>query len=323
MKTLLEKKDIQSITSFEDIGYVYFGPLVFSFFEWLKDELIDCELVLFNSREGYFLNKIYKIFQKKYNLPKSLYFKTSRKLSAISSFKTEKDIYNTFSLHRYSGTLSSLLKDRFELDIKIHSDYEIDTVIQIPDLTPYISTILKKSEYVRLEYEKYIKNCIKNSKNIAMVDSGFQGTTQYYLEKAFGLNFNGKYITYKGNIPHLNGRGFLNFETTNFKNNIIFFESVFIDKVGSFVDIQNGNFINEDFNEHTNYFNKKSKIINGIKLFIKDANKIKYKLENSIFVDNNFNLMCKKGFIKNEKLFDIFLHDNYYVRNCVKKINRR
>ena len=114
-----------------------------------------------------------------------------------------------------------------------------------------------------------------------------------------------------------------NFETTNFKNNIIFFESVFIDKVGSFVDIQNGNFINEDFNEHTNYFNKKSKIINGIKLFIKDANKIKYKLENSIFVDNNFNLMCKKGFIKNEKLFDIFLHDNYYVRNCVKKINRR
>jgi hypothetical protein len=50
---------------------------------------------------------------------------------------------------------------------------------------------------------------------------------------------------------------------------------------------------------------------------------LKYKLENSIFVDNNFNLMCKKGFIKNEKLFDIFLHDNYYVRNCVKKINRR
>lgn len=324
MKTLLEKKDIQNPKSFEDIGYIYFGPLIFSFFEWLRDEVVDSDLILFNSREGYFLNQIYKIFQKKYKLPKSIYFKTSRKLSAISSFKTEDDIYNSFNLHRYSGTISSLLKDRFGLDVEVYSDYNVDTLIETPDLKTYIPTILKKSEYVRIEYGKYIENCIKNSKNLAMIDSGFQGTTQYYLEKTFGLNFNGRYITYKGNIANLNGKGYLDFETTQFKNNIIFFESVFIDKVGSFVDIKNGNFINEDFNKNGNFFNKKCEIIKGIKSFIKDANKLQYRLnlEDTIFVDQNFNLMCKKNYIKNEKLFDIFMHDNYYVRDCVKKINR-
>ena len=41
------------------------------------------------------------------------------------------------------------------------------------------------------------------------------------------------------------------------------------------------------------------------------------------YSDYLFDLMCKKDFIKNEKLFDIFFHDNYYVRDSVKKIVRQ
>ena len=33
--------------------------------------------------------------------------------------------------------------------------------------------------------------------------------------------------------------------------------------------------------------------------------------------------MCKENYIKNEKLFDIFFHDNYYVRDNIKKIERQ
>ena len=325
MKELLSKKDIQNPTSFEDLGYIYFGPLVFSFFEWLKTEVDGYDLLLFNSREGYFLNQIYEIFQKKYKLPKSLYFKTSRKLSAISSFKNEKDIYETFNLHRYCGTISSLLKDRFGLDYFVENDELVDTTKKIPDLSLFIPNIIKKSNYVKEQYGKYIADSIEDSKKIIMVDSGFQATTQYYLQKTFGLNFSGRYITYKGNIPLENTKGFLDFEKTNFKNNIIFFESVFTDSVGSFVDIKDGNFICEDLDKSTNFFIEKTKIVSGIKMFINDMQTIEYNCSNSyeFFVDKNFDLMCREGFIKNETLFDIFFHDNYYTRNISKKIVKK
>ena len=113
IKLLLDKRDLENPKSFEELGYIFLGPMVFNFFIWLKSELKNTDKILFNSREGYFLEKIYKIFQTKYNLPESVYFKTSRKLSSISSFFTKDDVYDTFKLHRYSGTLSNLLNDRF------------------------------------------------------------------------------------------------------------------------------------------------------------------------------------------------------------------
>ena len=42
-----------------------------------------------------------------------------------------------------------------------------------------------------------------------------------------------------------------------------------------------------------------------------------------VYSDMIFNLMCKENYIKNKKLFDIFFHDNYYVRDNVKKIIRQ
>ena len=95
IKLLLEKKDLQNPSSFEELGYVYFGPLVFNYFIWLKSELGDCDKIIFNSREGYFLQQIYEIFKLKYNLPESVYFKTSRKISAITSTFYKEDIYKT------------------------------------------------------------------------------------------------------------------------------------------------------------------------------------------------------------------------------------
>ena len=127
--------------SLEELGYTYFGPLIFNYFDWLKTEIEDSDKILFNSREGYFFKEIYEIFKNKYNLPESVYFKTSRKLAALASFETKDDIYNTFKLHRYFGTLSNLLKDRFGLTIDDIKDEVIDTSIEIPNLDEYIDVI--------------------------------------------------------------------------------------------------------------------------------------------------------------------------------------
>ena len=62
IKILLEKKDLQNPTSFEELGYMFLGPLVFNYFIWLKNELYGIDKILFNSREGYFLKEIYRFW---------------------------------------------------------------------------------------------------------------------------------------------------------------------------------------------------------------------------------------------------------------------
>jgi hypothetical protein len=110
-----------------------------------------------------------------------------------------------------------------------------------------------------------------------MVDTGYQGTTQYNIEKTYGLKFKGRYITYKGNPLLEDVKGFYDFYTHKLKDNIIFLESVLTDKVGTYIDILNGEFITEQPSQNQKYFNDKIEIVNGIKKFILDmfdSNKI-------------------------------------------------
>jgi hypothetical protein len=322
-KLLLKDKDLENPNSFEELGYIFLGPLLFNFFIWLKSEIKTDELILFNSREGYFLKEIYEIFKKKYNLPEGVYFKTSRKISTIVSIFDDTDIYKTFELHRYSGKISNLLNDRF--GVSCDENYDVDSLKQIPNLDKYIDDILNNAKKVRMDYGKYIKNIIKDKTKIVMIDSGYQGTTQYNIQKAYGLQLRGRYINYKGNKNLSDVKGLYDFYKTNFQKNIIFFESIFTDKVGSYIDIIGDTFINEKIDLNNQYFKEKTEIINGIKKFIIDILQTDFDETNVSYeyADTIFNLMCVKNYIKNEKLFDIFFHDNYYVRDNVKKIVRQ
>jgi hypothetical protein len=322
-KLLLKDKDLKNPNSFEELGYIFFGPLVFNFFIWLKSEIETDELILFNSREGYFLKEIYEIFKNKYNLPEGVYFKTSRKISTIVSIFDDTDIYKTFESHRYSGKISNLLNDRF--GVNCDEDYDVDSLKQIPNLDKYIDDILNNSERVRNDYHKYIKKIIGNKTKVVMIDSGYQGTTQYNIQKAYGLQLKGRYINYKGNKNLSDVKGLYDFYKTNFQKNIIFFESIFTDKVGSYINIIGDTFINEKVDLNNQYFKQKTEIINGIKKFIIDILQTDFDETNVSYEysDMIFDLMCKENYIKNENLFDIFFHDNYYVRDSVKKIVRQ
>ena len=322
IKLLLKDKNWQYPESFEQLGYVYFGPLLFNFFIWLKAEAIHSDKILFNSREGFFLQRIYKIFQQKYNLPNSIYFKTSRKLSSIAALFNKNDIYDTFNSHRYSGQLSNLLKDRFGISGYVSNDYQLDTREGTPDIDIYIEQILHNANRVRAEYGKYITDVIGNSKKVLMVDSGYQGSTQYNIERAYGLTFKGRYITFKGNSGLKDTEGLYDFNNTHFPKNIIFFESVFIDNVGSYVDIDGGTFINESVDNTKQFFKEKENIVTGIEMFINDMLEGVFD-DQTIPVQHSdyiFNLMCTKDFVKNTNLTDIFYHDNYYTRDTIRKI---
>ena len=307
--------------SLEELGYKYFGPLIFNYFDWLKIEIGDCDKILFNSREGLFLQEIYELFREKYNLPPSVYFKTSRTLSTIVSIFNTADVFSTFDLHRYNGKLSNLLKDRFGITPHIENDAMVDSNENLPNLDLYLTEIIQKAKTTRDEYKKYILEVIGNSKSALMVDTGYQGTTQYNIEKTYGLKFKGRYITYKGNPLLDDVKGFYDFETHKLEDHIIFLESVLTDKVGTYIDIVNGEFINEESGENQTYFDKKIEIINGIKKFILDMFN-STEIVSKTNADYMFDLMCTDGYIKNESLFDSFFHDNKYTRDITKKINR-
>jgi hypothetical protein len=307
--------------SLEELGYNYFGPLLFNYFDWLKSEIGNSDKILFNSREGLFLQEIYELFREKYELPPSVYFKTSRTLSTIVSIFNTADVFRTFDLHRYNGKLSNLLKDRFGITPPIENDTMVDSNVNLPNLDLYLTEIIQKAKRTRDEYKKYILEVIGNSQNLLMIDTGYQGTTQYNIEKTYGLKFKGRYITYKGNPLLDDVKGFYDFETHKLKDNIIFLESVLTDKVGTYIDIINGEFINEQPGENQTHFDKKNEIINGIKKFILDMFN-STEIVSKANADYMFDLMCTDGYIKNESLFDSFFHDNKYTRDITKKINR-
>ena len=321
---LLTSKDIKNPKNLEELGYIFYGPLILNYFLWLIKETKNADVILFNSREGYFLKQIYDYLKLHFNLKPSIYFKTSRKLSFISSIKSKKDIYDSFNLHRYEGSLDNLLNDRFGIKVNSKNITKINTKIEIPDLDSYVNSIIENSIKTHDNYKKYINEVLKDYKKIYMVDSGYQGTSQYYLQKAFNLNLKGRYMTYKGNLNLDNTYGFYDFNNCKFKDNIIFFESVFTENVGTYIDIKNNKFINDLDFENQKMFKYKIKIIKGIKKFIKDILNLKTNL-NSIeqtYADNLFNLMCTSDFIKNNSLFDTFYHDNLYIGKTNKKLIR-
>lgn len=318
---LLNHKDWQNPSSLEELGYIFFGPLIFNFLNWLKSESNISGIVLFNSREGLFLQELYTIFKEKYNLNDSVYFKTSRRLSSLSSFSNIDDITESFKLHKYIGTMSTLLYDRFGLS-NTNDDSPVDTHKKLPNLKYYVNDILLNAARLKEDYRSYIEGAIKDYSHIYMVDSGYQGSTQYFLEKTYNLNIKGKYITYKENTKLKDAKGYLDFNKSNFKNNIIFFESVFTDSVGTYIDIKDGNFINELPTLNQYFFKEKKMIINGIKSFIRDmlSYNIEYTYISCKTPDHIFNLMCTNNYVKKSELFDTFFHDNLYSRNFIKKI---
>ena len=53
-KQLIGKKNWQSPKSLYDMGYIFYGPVVFNFFIWLKEESKGCDKILFNSSRRLF-----------------------------------------------------------------------------------------------------------------------------------------------------------------------------------------------------------------------------------------------------------------------------
>ena len=93
------------INNLHDLGYIFYGPLIYAFFLWIEQNSLkkDKKKILFCAREGFYFKKLFDDFFNKNKGFKTIYFKVSRRLSVVPTFKNKNDILESFKSHRFEG----------------------------------------------------------------------------------------------------------------------------------------------------------------------------------------------------------------------------
>lgn len=283
------------ISSLKTYGYTLLGPIFLTYFQWLFKTIKKDTNLLFVSREGYFLQKIYNLIIKRSNKNISYnnyYFLISRRAISVPNIKTKEDIIEILNSY-YEGTLKELVWNRFGYMLPenvencfIYSPRDTDFILN--KIEPYISNILVNAKKERTCYLNYIDSLKINNKNKNLVvDLGYSGTAQYYLAKLMKKDVDGAYFITSDNLKptSINNKVYSCFNETLYNNS---FDKHAIGKYSLFLEAfltsNCGQLIRFDHNNKPVYLNsgdnnidKLNKIYNGICDFINDLSEISDK----------------------------------------------
>lgn len=236
----LDASGVAKIHSIEVAAEGIFAPLFLCFSQFLEKSCMENQTLLFLSREGYFLQKLYKKYCDSFHIKElqNHYFLTSRRAASVAQIRNFKDAKELLKTN-YDGRLSTFLAERFGLEqIHIENDIHIklpgDERVVIGKLAGMADAVLARAETERQAYLSYInelmgKDCEWN--NVVLVDIGYAGTIQYYLMKILGQPLDGRYLATEYNIkpPLLSGTcsSLYNFRTSRlFDDTQLFLEAV-------------------------------------------------------------------------------------------------
>lgn len=186
-------------------GYCVYGPLLEKFLIWLyfnsrKDGI---DKLLFFARDGYFLEKDYKIVSELLDdgyRQEWCYLPISRRLMYMATIESEDDFKSVVEFP-YVGTFSEYMKSRFEIIVtEATSEYNDRQINAVGDgekllewIKPYKEDIIKEVERERKNYLRYLKESgnVGQVKSYGTVDLGYYGTNQYYLQRLTGIKTEG------------------------------------------------------------------------------------------------------------------------------------
>jgi hypothetical protein len=323
-------------------GKTTLGPLFLYFYIWLIKNFKSLEkepTILFVSREGYYLKKLYDDFVKhlkddKVSKFKDLYFLTSRRASSVASVENIDDIKELLEV-KYNGTISNLFKSRFG----VHLNNISDETIQLPKDKEHVLSLAKKNlkqileeaKSERKNYLKYIEKTIPNFKdsNPFIIDLGYSGSAQYYLSKFADKKIGAKYFSVSSNVKSLKngcdvGACFSDsVPDKNYLNNEIFKNSLMLECLltapgGQLIKFdENGEPIFMDNGTTDRQIQLLDKIYNGIRDYIRDnisllGNKVlDLNLDRDLAVKNFVNYISvttkfDKDFYEAFKLEDLY-----------------
>lgn len=306
-----------------DMGYLVFGPVIYIFLEWLTDQAREdgVKRLVFMSRDGYFLEENYKLYcDLRGRKIECCYLGISRQLAMTASIQTEEDMHN-FMQVPYSGSPTELLEDRFNLIVTEgnRSDCSLSDLYKI-----YKEEIWEYVNRIRGNYLDYLKN-LKLDNTCAVVDLGYYGNNQRYLNELTGQNIKGYYFNADLSPENINSKKaamkacFQSAEDSRgLKSQIlekmIFIESFLTAPYGMIKAIdEKGAFLYAPKCENQKKFGEKEKINEGVKQFIRDCCENKYfETDNKVigFTDYWYGL-CMSGKMEfSEDIKMCFYNDN-------------
>ena len=172
------------------LGYVFVAPIIEEFVRWMDRIIKEKEIdrILFASRDGFLIQKIYKILTQ--NEIPNFYFRTSRRAVTVPAIFGKDDIYS-LAKRKYNGNFGSFLRDRYGISMMDENSEilteSIDHERLISIIDHYVDVILRNASKERMNYCKYL-NCngiFTEDKNerVAIFDFVTSGTIQYSISK--------------------------------------------------------------------------------------------------------------------------------------------
>jgi predicted HAD superfamily hydrolase len=321
------------IEDLKSYGYCLLGPIIFTYFQWLIRNIDKNYNLLFVSREGYFLQKIYNLIldkSSKYNRNPNYYFLISKRAASVPTIETISDIKNILSSY-YEGSLKELIFDRLgcilhdNIENKfVNSPRDIDEIIDFVE--PFKKEIIFNAGIEKNNYLEYINslNLNRDNKN-CIVDLGYSGTEQYYLSKLMEENIDGAYFLTSDNLKPLalNGKVFSCYNDTiydgSFSKHAVFKYRFFLE---AFLTSDRGKLIKFDENAEPVYMNsgnnidKLTEIYEGISEFISDISEISnvdiIDLDiDKKYIENQFEKIIKHCVFSEEIINTLKIEDLY------------
>ena len=268
-------KGIPRIETNLDMGYCIFGPVLLTFFRWLGGQARrdGIRRLVFMSRDGYFLKEEFEEYLAcSGEHVDTCYIGISRQLSMTAAIETEEDLWQLVDMP-YTGSLAELLEDRFEVHgAKVESREDIRK--DLPQIKSY-------AEGIRRRYKEYVDG-FQFSEWDAVVDLGYYGNNQRYLNKISGVSMKGYYVNANTSKENRNTEHqsmkpcFQKEQDTGGKESgvlkhQIYLESFLTAPYGMVKDIAgDGSLICKDGKQNQRHFSAKREIHEGVKAYIRD-----------------------------------------------------
>lgn len=186
-KLILEKR--------EQITKLFIAPIIFKFMVFLCQRIQneDFDVIVFPSRDGYLLWKLYERI--KGLIPtevwaRSIYFYTSRRAALISAVQDMEDVLDIIKIED-TREFRKTIETRFGVKLSGQA-----VLSQIKDMTPdLLQNLLQACKREQAAYMEYIKcSGILSAERIAFIDFMAVGTVQEALQRMVEKQFHGFYF---------------------------------------------------------------------------------------------------------------------------------
>ncbi len=196
-----------SIAIFEDYDYGYYfcAPLISLFVVWLYNQFLSHKFdnVLFASRDGYLIKKLYEILcneKESFSAPSGIYFYTSRKATVMTNINNESYINMLIDISQQMAP-QEMMRNFFGLDKKDILEYDKekydDSIHKY--VWDHLNAILVRSNLAKMNYYKYMgRLSLKIGAKYAFMDFVSSGTSQKSLARIAPFELYGFYAGWNG-----------------------------------------------------------------------------------------------------------------------------